>query len=119
MNHGPAENTNALKIAVANSFLSRAKGLLGRTQMHPLDGLYITRCNSIHTHFMNFPIDVIFLNENNQCLRLVKALKPWRWVKEADAKHVLELRVGLGKEVFSKNHCLSSLLEKPAFRDKH
>jgi uncharacterized protein len=92
-----------LRIATASTFLSRAKGLLGRKQMKPWDGLYITRCNSIHTHFMRFSIDVIFLNEHNECVRLIESLKPWRWAKEPQAKHVLELSVGLGEQVFCLN----------------
>jgi uncharacterized protein len=103
-----------LQIASANNFLSRAKGLLGRKQMKPWDGLYIKRCNSIHTHFMRFPIDVIFLNEHNECIRLIENLKPWRWAKEAQAKHVLELRVGLGKQVFCQNGPLMCLFSNEA-----
>jgi uncharacterized protein len=98
-----------LRIVSANNFLSRARGLLGRKQMKPWDGLYITRCNSIHTHFMRFPIDVIFLNERNECVRLIENLKPWRWAKESQAKHVLELSVGQGKQVFCQNGPLKDL----------
>jgi uncharacterized protein len=99
-----------LRIASANTFLSRAKGLLGRKQMKPWDGLYFTRCNSIHTHFMSFAIDVIFLNEHNKCVRLIENLKPWRWAKEPQAKHVLELSLGLGEQVFCQNGPLKILL---------
>lgn len=112
MINDPNQCQGHLRIAVANSFLSRAKGLLARPQMNPLDGLYITRCNSIHTHFMRFAIDVIFLNERNECLRLIQNLQPWRWIKESQAKHVLELRVGLGIKVFSQSKSLDWLLKK-------
>ncbi len=103
-----------LRIATASHFFSRAKGLLGRKQMKPWDGLYITGCNSIHTHFMCFPIDVIFLNEHNECVRLIENLKPWRWAKEPDAKNVLELSVGLGKQVFCQNGPLKVLFQHEA-----
>jgi uncharacterized protein len=104
------DHTKPLRIATASTFLSRAKGLLGRKQMKPWDGLYITRCNSIHTHFMRFSIDVIFLNEHNECVRLIENLTPWRWAKEPQAKDVLELSVGLGKQVFCQNRQLKGLL---------
>lgn len=50
------------EVEEARSTRARLKGLLGRTQIPDDFGLYITYCNSIHTFFMKFPIDVLFLD---------------------------------------------------------
>jgi uncharacterized membrane protein (UPF0127 family) len=55
---------------------------------------------------MRFPIDVIFLDAQNRCLRLISDLKPWHWARESTASHVLELRAGLGVELFIQDHLL-------------
>lgn len=66
------------KIKIANSFDERLVGLMFKKEMSELDGLLITPCNSIHTFFMRFNIDVYFLDKNNKVIKIIKKLKPWR-----------------------------------------
>jgi len=63
---------------LADSFLTRARGLLGRATLAPGDGLVIRPCNAVHTVGMRFPIDVIHLDADSRVLRVVADLRPWR-----------------------------------------
>ena len=75
---------------------SRNKGLLGRESMGPDEGLWIVPCPMIHTFFMKFPIDVVFLDSDLTVRRVIENLPPWRlspWVFSASS--VLELQGGV------------------------
>ena len=61
----------------ADSFLARTRGLMGRKQLEQGHGLMLIPCNSIHTCFMRFSIDVIFVKKD-VILGLVEAIPPWR-----------------------------------------
>ena len=68
-------------VIVADSPLKRMKGLLGRKEMQEGEALWITPCYSIHTFFMRFPIDVVFLSKKNRVVALVKNIKPNRMTR--------------------------------------
>jgi len=61
----------------AKSAVSRLIGLLNHESLDDNEGLLITPCNQVHTLFMRFPIDAIFLDKNFTVLK-IKALPPWR-----------------------------------------
>lgn len=82
------------RIEVANSMLSRMKGLLGRSSLEGGEGLLIYPCNSIHMFFMRFAIDAIFLSKDYKVLKIYKNLKPWRMGFCLGAYAVLELGSG-------------------------
>ena len=69
----------------ALSLLDRTVGLLGRTMLPQGEALIFPHCNSIHTFFMKFPIDVIFLRRN-QVVKVLPHLPPFRltWALQAD-----------------------------------
>jgi uncharacterized membrane protein (UPF0127 family) len=50
-------------VTVADSLFKRMKGLLGRSGMSAGEALWIKPCMSVHTFFMRFPIDVVFLSK--------------------------------------------------------
>jgi len=79
---------------VADSFLTRFRGLVGRVVLPPGEGLLFPRTRSVHTHFMRFPIDIVFLDDDDRVVRLVPGLRPWRGAAERDARAVLELAAG-------------------------
>lgn len=82
-------------VAVADTWGSRFKGLLGRASLPEGEGLHIVPCNSIHMFFMKFPIDVAFLDEGGKVVKAVHAIKPWRATKMYfDAHSALELPAG-------------------------
>jgi uncharacterized protein len=53
-------------------------GLLGRDGLSEGAALVIRPCNSIHTFFMRFDIDVAFLAKDGRVVRVIPAMKPWR-----------------------------------------
>jgi uncharacterized membrane protein (UPF0127 family) len=82
-------------VEVAKSPWARMKGLLGRTQMPDDFGLWIKPCNNIHTCFMNFPIDVMFLNKNCEVTSTANNVQPWKLlIFDLKAHSVVELPPG-------------------------
>jgi uncharacterized membrane protein (UPF0127 family) len=85
----------AMKVEKADTPASRSKGLLGRESLAADEGLWIVPCPMIHTFFMRFPIDVLFLDADLTVRRVMEDLRPWRlspWV--LSARSVLELKGG-------------------------
>jgi len=82
-------------VIVAEGLFKRMKGLLGKSEMRHGESLWIKPCNSIHTLFMKFPIDVIFLNRKCEVIAIIKNLKPNRMTRlYPKATSVLELPAG-------------------------
>ncbi len=80
---------------VADTFLSRFRGLMGEKALPKDCGLLIVPCNSIHMFFMKFPLDLVFIDGSNTVLHTVEGIKPWRVSKIVPgARGVLELPVG-------------------------
>ncbi len=67
-----------VKAKVARTFCERAKGLIGTKDLAPGEGLLIERCNAIHTFFMSFPIDAVFLDSNDNVVKTIRGIRPWR-----------------------------------------
>jgi uncharacterized membrane protein (UPF0127 family) len=67
-----------VRAKVARTFFQRAKGLIGTRYLERGEGLLILRCNSIHTFFMSFPIDAVFLDRNDKVVKIVRNIRPWR-----------------------------------------
>jgi uncharacterized protein len=94
----PAANANvdlASDLRIADSLITRTKGLLGRPNLPEGEGLWIKRCNSIHTVFMKFPIDAVFVDDDLKVVSVYHALKPWRITRlHLKASSVFELPAG-------------------------
>lgn len=80
--------------SVAETPLARMKGLLGRAALAPHEGILIRPCGSIHTFFMRFALDAVFLARDGTILKIVPELKPWRMAGGRGARVVLELAAG-------------------------
>ncbi|HBQ21730.1 MAG: hypothetical protein A2Z91_03155 [Deltaproteobacteria bacterium GWA2_38_16] len=79
----------------AQTFYARFKGLLGKNSFTSGEALILTPCKSIHTFFMKFPIDAIFINAQGEILALYPDLKPNRLTKfYCHAKSVIEVPIG-------------------------
>ncbi len=88
--------TIASRVTKADDAPSRGKGLLGRESLDADEGMWIVPCPMIHTFFMKFPIDVLFLDRGLVVRRVLENLQPWRlspWVLSAHS--VLELKGGV------------------------
>lgn len=83
------------KAAMADSFLTRFRGLMLRKKLEPSEGLFLKDCSAIHCCFMRFPIDVIYLDSSMTVVG-TETVYPWRVGKIfPGAKHVLETEKGL------------------------
>ncbi len=63
---------------IADNTWSRAKGLLGRSILPADEVMWIKPCNSIHTFFMKFPIDVVFTDRQLVVRKVYRNVMPWR-----------------------------------------
>ena len=66
-----------IKIEVADTFISRFLGLMGRKNLPQGHGLLISPCSSIHMLFMRFSIDAVYINKDFEIQKIVPHLKPW------------------------------------------
>ncbi|MCX5714888.1 MAG: DUF192 domain-containing protein [Candidatus Omnitrophica bacterium] len=81
---------------IADTPLSRTKGLLGRKGLLPQEALVLKPCNSIHTLFMQFPIDVLFVDREFKVVAAIPALKPYRLSKiYFSASFAIEFSTGI------------------------
>lgn len=70
----------ARQVEKAWSLGARLQGLLGRSSLEAEAALWIHPCNSIHTFFMKFAIDVIFVDGDLVVRKVVRHIPPWRLV---------------------------------------
>jgi uncharacterized membrane protein (UPF0127 family) len=73
---------------------TRVRGLLGRKRLEADEGVLLRPVGAIHTMFMRFPIDVVFLDREYSVVKVVENVRPWRFAGARGAKAVLELRKG-------------------------
>lgn len=79
---------------LADRPLRRMRGLIGRRGLPAGEGLLLTPAPAIHTAFMRFPIDALFLDRNLRVVDMVESLRPWRVAAQRRARAVLELAAG-------------------------
>jgi hypothetical protein len=84
----------ATSLEVADSGEKRNKGLLGRKELAPGGGLWIIPCESVHTFFMKFPIDLVYLDRKKQIKKLRNSVPAWRLSACLSAHSILELPAG-------------------------
>ena len=82
------------QVEVAGSGAKRSKGLLGRQGLPPGGGLWIIPCESVHTFFMRFPIDLVYIDRKHRVRKVTRQVVPWRLSACLSAHSVLELPVG-------------------------
>ncbi|NHZ88130.1 DUF192 domain-containing protein [Massilia sp. CCM 8733] len=83
-----------MRIKVARSFGARLAGLLGRRALAPDEALLLAPCSNMHTFFMRFAIDVVFLDSDGLILAIHRGVKPWRVRAMRRAHACLELAGG-------------------------
>lgn len=85
----------ARDLRVANTFLSRLKGLLGTSSLPEGQGLLISPCDSIHMFGMRYPIDVVFVTGEFQVIKVLHCFPPGKVASCPGSAHVLELPAGI------------------------
>jgi len=93
--HVPTGRVLAERLEIARSPVARMRGLIGRRNLPRGFGMFIGQCASIHTFFMKFPIDVLFLSADLRVRKVVRHLPPWRLAGAWGATHVVELAAGM------------------------
>jgi uncharacterized membrane protein (UPF0127 family) len=78
-------------VEIAATRRTRRRGLLGRDSLDPSAAIVLTPCCSIHTAFMRFAIDVVFIDRDGCVVRIVSKLPPWRAAWAVRAHAVVEL----------------------------
>lgn len=81
------------RLRFARSIRTRTKGLLGRRELAPGEGLAF-REKSIHMFFMRMPLDIVFCDADLRVVKIVPDLAPWRLAACAQARYVLEIGPG-------------------------
>ena len=82
------------RCVLADTALARMRGLLGRRALPSGDGILLRPAASVHTAFMRFEIDAVFLDRELRVLKVVPNLRPWRTAARRKAHAVLELPAG-------------------------
>jgi uncharacterized membrane protein (UPF0127 family) len=89
------QQTVAADVRVADNYFTRLMGLMGKPGLPSEAGLWIVPCNDIHSFFMRFEFDAIFVDKQNTVVHLVERMKPWRISKFVKGgRAVLELPAG-------------------------
>ena len=84
----------ASSVEIAGTSKTRRRGLLGRDSLPSSAALIIAPCSSIHTFFMRFVIDVVFVDRNGRVRKVVRNIKPWRIAASLGAYAVIEMTGG-------------------------
>lgn len=84
----------------------RMRGLLGSSAIDAGECLWIAPCNSVHTFFMRYPIDVVFVNARGVVVKVCSHLTPWKMRLCFSAAAALEFRSGEADRlgIFSGSH---------------
>ena len=84
----------AERVGVADRFWSRLRGLIGRPPLESGEALLIEPCDGVHTFFMTYALDLLFLDESDRVVVALYGMKPWRTTRRYRARKVLELPAG-------------------------
>lgn len=105
-----------LRVRYAKGFWSRLIGFWPAPRWHAVDAIVFPGCSSVHTFGMTQRVDVIFIDDRGRILRTAARVAPWRVLRDARARRVVELRPGLasglgvvpGEVLEISNRCRSS-----------
>jgi uncharacterized membrane protein (UPF0127 family) len=85
-------------VEVASTSAKRSKGLLGRKGLAPGEALWIVPCESVHTFWMQFSLDLVYLDRQHRIKKIRRNVPPWRISACMTAHSVVELAAGSIRE---------------------
>jgi hypothetical protein len=80
--------------AMATTPDQKNRGLLKHTHLDRGDGLWIKGTSAVHTFFMKFPIDLVYLSKDRKVVKIRHAVGPWKLSMALGAASILELPAG-------------------------
>ena len=84
-----------VSVTPATTFWSRLRGYIARPRPKQGEGILLNPCDAIHTWWMTFELDVLFLDDRGRVLEMVQSLRPWKLTRKvAGARYVLEVPAG-------------------------
>ena len=86
-----------ISVKKTSNVLDRMKGLLFAKRLSANQALWIEPCNSIHTFFMSFPIDAVFIDGAGTVIKISENLQAWRVAGSLKSVAVIELLAGTAK----------------------
>ena len=81
-------------IDIADTSAKRTTGLLNHTELRPGEGLWIIPCESVHTFFMKFALDLVYIDKKHVVRKTVSNVVPWRMSLCLPAHSIVELPAG-------------------------
>jgi len=87
---------------MADTSAKRRTGLLKHERLDPGDGLWIVPCESVHTFFMKFPIDLVYLDKQKKVRKVRHRVPAWRLSVCLSAHSILELPAGTLEQTGTK-----------------
>jgi hypothetical protein len=82
------------RVEIAGTGAKRSKGLLGRRSLDVGEGLWIVPCEAVHTFWMQFSLDLVYLDRKNRIRKIKRNVPPWRLSGCLTAHSVLEFSAG-------------------------
>ena len=89
-------------VDVADTSAKRRTGLLKHDRLEPGDGLWILPCESVHTFFMKFPIDLVYVDRMRRVRKVRSRVPAWRLSACLFAHSVVELPAGTAEQSGTK-----------------
>ena len=84
----------ASKVEIAGTGATRSKGLLGRKGLPAGEALWIVPCEAVHTFWMQFSLDLVYLDREHRIRKIRRNVPPWRLSACLTAHSVLEFAAG-------------------------
>jgi uncharacterized protein len=85
-------------VEIADTSAKRRTGLLKHDRLEPGHGLWIVPCESVHTFFMKFAIDLVYVDKKHIVRKVRNAVPPWRLSACLSAHSILELPAGTAQQ---------------------
>lgn len=82
------------RVELAGNGAKRSKGLLGRSGLGPGEGMWIVPCEAVHTFWMKFSLDLVYLDRGNHVAKIKRNVPPWRLSACLTAHSVIEFAAG-------------------------
>jgi uncharacterized membrane protein (UPF0127 family) len=89
------------RVTAAVDSTSRNRGLLGRDGLDD-EALVIAPCNAVHTFFMKFAIDVLFVDKSGKIVKLAPAVRPWRLAGALRGFATIEMAAGTAERTATR-----------------